>query len=44
LGSNVESARAMRAKHPAGWRAADVVCWLLSKVPAATPALVGVEA
>jgi NAD(P)H-dependent flavin oxidoreductase YrpB (nitropropane dioxygenase family) len=41
LGSDVDSARLLRAKHPNGWGAADVLSWLLSQVPAATPALAG---
>ena len=32
LGSDVEAARALRALHPAGWNAADVLSWLLSQV------------
>jgi NAD(P)H-dependent flavin oxidoreductase YrpB (nitropropane dioxygenase family) len=30
LGSNLDAARALASKHPAGWSAAEVVDWLLS--------------
>ena len=41
LGSDVEAARTLRAIHPAGWGAADVLTWLLSQVTVEIPALVG---
>lgn len=41
LGSDVEAARALRAIHPAGWGAVDVLSWLLSQVSAESPVLVG---
>jgi NAD(P)H-dependent flavin oxidoreductase YrpB (nitropropane dioxygenase family) len=41
LGSDVGSARLLSAKYPDGWRAADVVSWLLSRVSAPIPVLVG---
>ncbi|HUW78055.1 MAG TPA: nitronate monooxygenase [Candidatus Nanopelagicaceae bacterium] len=43
LGSSVESARVLRAKHPSGWGAADVISWLLSEVSTVAPTLVGVR-
>lgn len=35
LGNDIEGAGVLRAAHPEGWGAADVVDWLLSQVPAA---------
>ena len=37
LGTEIEGARTLRAAHPNGWGATDVVDWLLS----ATPVLLG---
>ncbi|WP_370250255.1 nitronate monooxygenase [Cryobacterium sp. HLT2-28] len=35
LGNDIEGAGLLRAAHPEGWGAADVVAWLLGQVPAA---------
>jgi len=41
LGSDVESARALRLKYPAGWCAAEALSWLLSEVFVETRELAG---
>lgn len=41
LGSDVEAARELHGKYPAGWSAKEALSWLLSQVPAKTPVLIG---